>query len=240
MKIHFITYGNKVFKEAVKRICKEAENSEWFDTITPYGPDDLEDDFKEEFKDVLSKPCGGGYWIWKNNIIQQSLNKINYGDILVYLDSGCTINKKANERFYEYIELLKNSNFGIISMQMKHREKIWTTKEIFNYFNIDPNSDIGNSGQFLGGIRIMKKNEHLINLIKLEKKVYSDNYLLVTDHYNKNQSKYFKDNRHEQSVFSVLRKIHGSIAIPDETYFKPNYGKGESLKYPIWATRMKN
>lgn len=240
MKIHFITYGNVIFKNAVKRICKEAEDSGWFDTITPYGPGDLEDDFKKEFNDVLSKPRGAGYWIWKNNIIQQTLDKINYGDILVYLDAGCTINKKASERFYEYIELLNNSDFGVISMQGGHPEKYWTTKEIFNYFNIDPNSDIGNSGQLYNGIRIMKKNEHLINLIKLEKKTYTDNCLLATDYYNKNQSKYFKDNRHEQSIFSILRKIYGSIVISHESYFKPNYGRGESLKYPFWQTRKKN
>ena len=40
---------------------------------------------------------------------------------------------------------------------MHHIEKIWTIKEIFDYFNIDINSNISNTGQYVGGILIMKK-----------------------------------------------------------------------------------
>ena len=44
-------------------------------------------------------------------------------------------------------------------------EKVWTTKEIFEYFEIDVDNDlennIANSGQYLGGVLILKKNEHL-------------------------------------------------------------------------------
>ena len=40
---------------------------------------------------------------------------------------------------------------------MGHIEKHWTTKEILKYFNVENNQKIINSGQLLGGIRIMKK-----------------------------------------------------------------------------------
>ena len=64
--------------------------------------------------------------------------------------------------------------------------------------------------------------------------------LLVTDSYNHSQNVYFKDNRHEQSVTSVLRKKIGSVVIDgDESWMQP-LGEGESLKYPFWATRSKN
>ena len=65
---------------------------------------------------------------------------------------------------------------------------------------------------------------------------------MFTDHYNSNNSvqhSEFKENRHEQSLFSLLRKIHGSVVIDgDESWMQP-FGKGESLKYPFWATRSK-
>ena len=135
--------------------------------------------------------------------------------------------------------MLNNSNKGIISFQMPHLEKHYTIKEIFNYFNVDINGKIGNSGQIIGGIRIMKKNINLINLIDIENKTLYDNPLLFTDYYNKiNQEKYFKDNRHEQSIFSVIRKIYGSILLSDETWFTP-FGNNKSLNYPFWATRKK-
>ena len=64
--------------------------------------------------------------------------------------------------------------------------------------------------------------------------------LLTTDSYNRNQNEYFIDNRHEQSITSVLRKVIGTIIIDgDESWMQP-LGEGESLNYPFWAARSKD
>ncbi len=236
--IHLITYGDQKFENSKKRICNEAKNTGWFDSITSYGPNDLDNEFKEKFKNILKNSRIGGYGIWRPYIIKKKLDEINDNDILIYLDAGCTINKKGKDRFFEYIELLKNSDKGIISFQMSHIEKKWTTKEIFNYFNVDLNSEIANTGQILDGILIMKKNNNLIKINDIWFKVVYDNPLLFTDHYNKLQADFFKDNRHEQSILSVIRKIYGSIIFEDETWFVP-FGNKESFKYPFWATRIR-
>ncbi len=68
---------------------------------------------------------------------------------MIYLDAGCSININGKTRFNEYIEMLNSSNESIISFQMPHLEKKYTTKEIFNYFNIDRNDKIANNGQIL-------------------------------------------------------------------------------------------
>tara|TARA_B100001758_G_C18304522_1_gene554293 strand:+ start:221 stop:937 length:717 start_codon:yes stop_codon:yes gene_type:complete len=236
--IHLITYGNKKFSDSKKRLCNEAKATNWFDTITVYGPEDLDDEFTLKFKNILEQPRGGGYWIWKSYIIKKKLYEINDSDILIYLDAGCSINPQGKDRFNEYVEMLNNSDAGIISFQMDFPEKTYTTKEIFNYFNVDINSEIANSGQIQATVRIMKKNKNLINLINLESKTLYDNPLLFTDHYNNNQESYFKDNRHDQSIFSVIRKMYNPILLTDETYFLP-FGNDKSLKYPFWATRKR-
>lgn len=236
--IHLITYGDYKFDKSKKRLHKEAIDTGWFDTVTVYGPEDLDNDFKCRFESILKQYKGGGYWIWKSHIIKKKLDEIKENDILIYLDSGCHINSKGKKRFEEYIDLLNNSDEGVISFQMGHIEKVWTTKEIFNYFNIDNTSDVANSGQILGGIRIMKKTENLINLINIESKTLHNNPLLFTDYYNNNQENYFKDNRHDQSVFSVIRKMGNPILLEDETFFSP-FGDENSLKFPFWATRIK-
>ena len=121
------------------------------------------------------------------------------------------------------------------------REKWWTTTQIFNYFNVNINDELANSGQYLDGILIMKKGEHLIKIIDLWLKAVYDNPLMFTDIYNrKNQHLGFRENRHERSVFSIIRKQQGSIIVDgDETWMIP-FGQGESLKYPFWATRSKD
>ena len=238
--IHFITYSNNVFQKAKERLCREAETTNWFDSITPYGPDDLDDDFKIKFKDILKKGRGGGYWIWKAYIIHKKLYEINNDDILIYLDAGCTINPKGNKRFDEYISMLNKNDNGIISYQMTHlAEKLYTVKEIFEYFDLEINGEIANSGQLIGTVNIIKKNENSLKIVNTWLETLNKNPLLFTDEYNKrNQPSYFRDNRHDQSVFSVIRKMNNTIVLKDETYF--NFGNAESLKYPFWATRKRN
>ena len=163
--IHLISYGNELFKCSKNRLYREASQTGWFNTIQIYGPEDLDDNFKEKFKTMLSIPRGGGYWIWKSHIIKKRLSEISEGDILIYLDAGCSINKLGKFRLNQYIDMLNNSDYGIISFQMSHQEKQWTTKQVFSHFKIDMSSDIANSGQYVGGIRIMKKNKHLTDLI---------------------------------------------------------------------------
>jgi len=79
-----------------------------------------------------------------------------------------------------------------------------------------------------------------MKLLDLFIKALNDNPLMFTDYYNKiNQHSQFKENRHEQSIFSLIRKIHGSVVIGgDESWMVP-FGNGESLKYSFWAARSK-
>ena len=239
-KIHLISYGNNMFKNSKKRIYNEAKKSNWFNTINIYGPENLSEEFKNEFNDILQKPRGAGYWIWKFDIIKRQLNKIDKNDILVYVDAGCTINIQGKTRFNDYIDMLNNSDKGFISFQMPpHIEKKYTTKEIFHHLKMDINSDNGNSGQFAGGILIIKNTTNSMNIINECINVLRTDHLLVTDHYNKlNQCSEFIDNRHDQSILSLVRKKYGSIILTDETWFVP-FGNNESLKYPFWATRKR-
>ena len=237
--IHLISYGDDNYRDAKKRLEMEALNTGWFDSITVYGPEILDNNFKNKFKEVLSHPRGAGYWIWKNYIIKKKISEINDNDILIYLDAGCSINEKGKKRFNEYIDMLNSSDGGIISFKLSHLEKFYTTKEIFNYFNIDTNGDIANDYQLVGGILIMKKTTKLKNKLDLVYKVYEDNHLLVTDYYNKNQAPYFRENRHDQSIFSIIRKIHKSIELKDETYFGERGDIRNPVNYPFWALRLK-
>lgn len=241
--IHFITYGDSKFEKSKKRILNEAKEFGVFKTVKGYRPQDLSEDFIKKHKDIFKHSRGGGYWIWKLNIIRQAINDINEGEYLVYLDAGCTINKRGKKRFYEYIDKLENSpnNYGILSFQMTHNEYKYTTKEIFDYFNIKCDSDIFKSGQYIATLLIMKKNKHLIKCLDKYEKCIEDNPLLITDIYNsKNQHSEFIDNRHDQSIFSIIRKIHDSEVIKgDESWIVP-FGGPESLKYPFWATRIRS
>lgn len=246
--IHFMTYANDVFETAKKRLIKEADIFNEFVSVSGYGPNDLPSWVQKKYADILNVRRGGGYWLWRPFIVYEKIKDIKDGEYLVFIDAGCKLNTQGKKRFFEYIDLLQMSQYGILSFQMSGnkgpgtlaKEKEWTTKEIFEYFQISENSEIKESGQYLGGVFILKKNKHSINYLKETIKCIMKYPLLVTDSYNHSQNVYFKDNRHEQSVTSVLRKKIGSVVIDgDESWMQP-LGEGESLKYPFWATRSKN
>lgn len=236
--MHFITYGNHRFSQSKERIVKEAQEF-GFTTTKAYGPSDLDDEFRSRFDNILKQPRIGGYGIWRPYIIKDALSKLKENEILVYLDAGCTINSKGKNRFIQYMEYINESEFGMISYQMIHPEKYWTTEQIFEYFKLDKDSPIRESGQYLDGILIMRKCPHVEKLVDLWLKAVYDNALMFTDTYNGQQQAYFRDNRHEQSVFSVIRKLHGSVVIPDETWFDGQFYTGNSLNFPFWATRIR-
>lgn len=238
--LRLITYGNNLYYDSKKRLIEEAIKFNVFDTVKDFGFEDLSDSFVQKYIKVLEQNRGGGYWIWKLDVIEQSLKNMIDGQILIYLDAGCSFNLKGKKRFNEYIELLKKSKYDILSFQMqKEIEKEYTTKEIFNCLNVDIDGKEANSGQFLGGVLIMKKGKHLRLLLDKYWEVLNKNMYLFTDKYNKNQEKYFKDNRHDQSVFSLIRKKYGSeVIIGDETWFD-DFNSEKALKYPIHALRKK-
>ena len=241
MKLHFITYGDGVFEKNKKKLLNTAMNSNWFTNCEAFGPETLDENFKSKYKNVLSARRIAGYGIWRPYIIKRELTKMAEGDILLYLDAGSTLNIQGKKRFEEYIDILKNNESGIISFQMKWIEKKYTTQEIFDYFQVDNNSEIANSGQITSCIIMLIKNKNTVNLIDKFYNTISDNALLFTDNYNKKQNDYFVDNRHEQSVFSVLRKLNNPILIDDESWFEDptgGFGKPKSKNYPFWTTRL--
>ena len=234
-KLHLIYYGDRKYVKAKQRIYNEAMNTGWFYSIKCYGKQDLSINFRNEFRYILSLNRGGGYWIWKFDIILRKLKEINTGEYLIYLDSGCSINSNGSERLEEYINMIKNNEHKIISFQ-GGSEKNWTTKQIFDAFSVLENDPIETSGQYIGGILIMQKCNAVINIFKDCLHKIRQNHLIITDYYNKNQRDFFKDNRHDQSILSVARKKHGSIVIPDETY-SLDFNSKSMRKIPFLATR---
>ena len=60
----------------------------WFATVKAWGPEDLSINFQEKYKELLSLPRGGGFWIWKFDVIEQTMATMQEGHFLVYLDAG--------------------------------------------------------------------------------------------------------------------------------------------------------
>ena len=254
----FLTFGGGTdgYRHRTKVLSIQAFDFGEFDKII--GITDIElknmDFWNHHGKFVETNKRGFGYWLWKPYLIKSCLENMQENDILLYIDSGCSLNKEGMERFNEYIDIVNNSEFGMISFQMPHLEKSYTKRIVFDYFkeHLDElknpkfthltksNFDelIGETGQCVGGIQIICKNDHSKKFVDLWYKLAS-NYNLINDSIYIQEHPEFKDHRHDQSIYSVLSKTLGTVKILDETFFHPDW-QTKGIKYPIWATRIRN
>jgi hypothetical protein len=232
--IYFLTYGDDKFKKSKDRIIKEVIDIQMFDKILIKSPIDLQPDLPDMTKKVLTLSRGGGYWIWKPIIIKSQLDLINEGDILVYADAGCHINKAGITRLYEYFTYLTNTK-PIIRFQMGAPEYKYTSSSIFKYFNVENDDNITKTGQYMATSFIILKNEISMKIINEWYNVAIEKPLLFTDFYN-NIEKHneFCDNRHDQSIFSVITKIY-----IDNVYTLEDETNPYNEKYPICAARIR-
>tara|TARA_Y100000992_G_scaffold255828_1_gene189119 strand:+ start:4900 stop:5763 length:864 start_codon:yes stop_codon:yes gene_type:complete len=234
-KKHFVTYGDKKYNIQKKRLSLQAKSFELFDEIHTYSRKDLSKKFLSKYKKIIDNEIGGGFWIWKIYIINKLLFSTNEGDMIFYLDSGSTLNINGKDRLEEYFNLLQNSDEAFLRFSIDKKEKYWTTKELFNYFDLSLESDEANSDQLAGGILFIKNNEISKNFINKFFEALDFDNNLVTNYYSQNQIDGFVSPRHDQSILSLLGKINESIIIKDETYFADNLI--EQYKYPILTVR---
>jgi hypothetical protein len=236
--ITFLTFGAPIqkYQPVLYRICNEANQSHFFSRII--GISDVQLQVDKQFWDshgtfIHENPRGFGYWIWKPYIIMQCMKEINYHDILIYADAGCTINPHAEKRFKEYIAMLNemDDTCGIITFQMEGLpENKYTKSTLLDYMNVSTQDR--ESGQCQATILLMKKNTHTMNIITQWYSIACQYHLLKDDDEIIDNIQH----RHDQSILSILNKQHKSCIIKDETYFQP-FGSSTSLLVPFWATR---
>ena len=148
---------------------------------------------------------GFGYWCFKPQVILQSLRQINENDILIYADIGCEFVKKGRLGLLERLKELENSD--IMGFSMHHIEKTWTKNDIFKHFGVQNNVQFTDSGQIAATVLFMKKSPKTLQIITEWLEIFKKHWHLVDDNPSSTPNDIsFKENRHDQSIWSILNK----------------------------------
>ena len=138
----FLTFGGPTisYRNRVKTLCMEANNLLFFNKIIGLTDNYLKNDayfWKKHGTFIENNVKGYGFWIWKPYIIKKKLQELEHGEILIYMDAGCSINALGKVRLHEYVTLLNNQTaYGILSFQMNHLEEVkFTKKKLFDYLS---------------------------------------------------------------------------------------------------------
>jgi hypothetical protein len=235
MKKYLISFGDDHYVNQKLFFKQKATASGFFDDIKIFSPKDISAAFIDKVGSIIQSKKGAGFWIWKPFFIKQVLDRISHNDILMYCDVGCFINRSGEKRYHQYLEMLNDSDTGTVDFELPFREYEFTKQEIFNHFE-SPEVLI-NANQLMATVLLVRKCEYTSMLVNYWYNTAINYPSLFTDEITLVQHQAYVAARHDQSVFSVIRKQFGANKIADETYFN-DFGK-DGIQYPFWAKRLK-
>lgn len=233
----FITYGDDKFRAAKDKIIKEAISTCEFDNVIAYGKDNLSSELLSS--ELIKIPRGGGLWSWKPDVIWTTMQQAKDGDIIVYCDSGCTV-QKSNE-WSKYWKLL--GTHDIIAQRIFKRTDKWTRKEIIDYF--PENGDFWTRCYQYQATIIIVVSEFTRKFVCEWRDLIltHPNFIMdVTIDERPSQHRSLIENRHDQAIYSALiYKYLNNRATKSKVYTQWEHIEGVDVfsKQAIRATRLR-
>lgn len=223
-----IAYANEPMKYSAKFLKIQALYSRVFNKVILFSEKDMPAEIQS--CQLFKYTRGGGYWVWKPYIIWKTLQNFDEGDIVCYIDSGCTMQK--NEEWDKYFSFLEKTDVVCFQYQDyvaawenafgcgKTSIKYWTKKKTLDYFDSKIEStEYHNFNKIMGGLIFAKgKNNKFI-------KDWLDTTLthpeLVLDPKKDDEEYNFFSgyHRHDQSIITpLIWKYRASTTILPEQF----------------------
>jgi hypothetical protein len=263
MNLHLTYFGDNNFAIGKTRIRNQAENFGVFKSIHEFGESDLEDNlfWEQCAKPLMVQRVGMpsrfyGYYACKPYFILEALKNIPENEVLLYVDSGCELNKNGIEKLKQYYNECLETQGVFFSLDLPEIQ--WTKMDTYQRI-IGNDTEYMMTRQIISGIFFLKNTPMIRELVDRWKNICVEengHYLDDSPSELTNHST-FRENRHDQSIWSLILKVkaesHDFTFHEDDTYeiiwnaaglsgipvgpeqarVWNTYGK----EYPIWATR---
>ncbi|MGP1509914.1 MAG: hypothetical protein ACTTIU_05190 [Treponema lecithinolyticum] len=243
--IYFCSFGDRKLKPTLQRIKREAQDFSLFKKIFIYTENNLSLKERKDIHTIISitkSSRGYGYWIWKPVIILKTLKKIKDNNILIYCDAGCELNKNGLPKLYKYIDMAVKRDIVVTQLPPPtYTDLNWTKADTLALFPDIPITKLS-EGQIQSGTIILKNNSYTRNIIQQWKNFMTiENLHFFDDSISiKQNNKTFKENRHDQSILSLILKANHFIALPvSHFHSETENGWKELIDEPIWQKRIK-
>lgn len=207
----FITFGagSQNYYEAGERLINQVNSLNIFDKSIFYTDKDLKTD--DEFWIVHSNFVennnrGYGYWLWKPYLIKKTMQTMQKGDILLYLDCGCEVDIRKKETIDKYLEYVRTD--CIVGTYTTFIEKEWNKMDLMKKLDA-VDEKYFNTVQRQAGALAFLVCEKTINFVNTWYELCCD-YCNIDDTPSIEKNLVcFREHRHDQAVFSLLTKKWG-------------------------------
>lgn len=224
--ITVINYANGKPYERFRRVS--SLTAKYFgkaDKVIEYSSTDIPHDYKEAHKEIFAYKRGAGLWLWKPYIINHTLDQMNEGEWLFYVDSGTVFIRSI----HHLTKCAEQNNVDLMLFEQPLLERQFTKKECFDYMGITDYS----TNQLIAAY-ILIKNNGSNRLFMREWQHYCEIEGLISGTKALTAGGNFPDfysHREDQSILSLLRIKHGLTVFRDPSdygetphmYFSNNY-----------------
>ncbi|MWV61163.1 hypothetical protein [Helicobacter saguini] len=159
---------------------------------------------------------GYGYWSWKPQVVLQTLEKIENGDILLYIDVGCHLIPNKAQNLLEKLEILENHDIVGFKSAIPCHNRQYTKASVLAHFGYLNNEQVINDRQIKGGVFFCKKSEKTLQFMREWRQVIWEHFEFVDDSESSlpNVSG-FLEHRHDQSIFDLLMRKYDCYTFTD-------------------------
>jgi hypothetical protein len=213
MSVHLVSFATSEFALAMRGLIDSAR-AFGVDRVDPWDPARLRaTPFYPAHRELLDRPRGAGYWLWKPYIIQSLLDQAAPGDIVVYADAAISVIRPLDPLF----DLCRRR--GGVLLFRGHYDAIfgpphvcaaWTKRDAFVLMGCDAEA-FYQAPMVDASLVVLERDGRAQTLVR-EWLEYCRDPRIVSDDENScalaNRPEFIA-HRHDQSVLSLLAARHG-------------------------------
>lgn len=204
--VYLISYadGPDVFLKNQNALALSALNK-GIDFIYNYRRPHLDAEFVKRNEDVLNKPKGAGYWLWKPYLILKTLQSVPEGSLVVYADSGFIFRKSFEhilDQAMNHDMVLLHSDeptMGVSANKVK--------RDVWAYLNIDDESH--RQGPYIWAAFMVVRNTPASRVfIQQWLDLCQNPKLLIETPSDLPEHSEFQNHVHDQAILTALYNKH--------------------------------
>lgn len=208
---HLVTYATPSHAAAARLLTRSALAVGGFDEAVVYGPDTFDDAYRARNAHILSQPRGAGYWIYKPYVVLRYMfETAGPGDVVCYMDSMY----EFKQRFTPTVDDWLSAGAAPVALtsnkpdERSFYEKSWTKKDAYVIMGANETA-VRDTLQAWCGFICFRNTFEAVQFVAAWL-TYTQDARVVTDAPSQlgTESRDFVENRHDQTVCSLLAKSH--------------------------------
>ena len=204
--LYFLVYNDNTHTKHIDKLLQSVKTYGPEFNVIVFNKTDMDPEFVNTHKRILECSRGGGYWLWKPYIIHETLQRVNTGDTVFYLDSS-----------YYFIEPFADLYANVKDMLVwknKPNEEVWLMKNwckmhVIQKYQMGYKVFGDNAEDCWAGALVLKKTKNTMNYVR-EWLNMCCTYEDITDSLSKiDNTSFFREHRHDQSLLSIVIHKYG-------------------------------